>query len=147
MKGFRNMIDSTDLQILDLLKNNSRMQWKDIGKNVHMTGQAVGNRIRKMEDEGIIKAYTILVDHLKLGMQYTAFITVFMKTNEHSTFTSFITKEDSIVEAHKISGEGCYFLKVQIDSQESLHNLLNEILRFGNYRLNLSIHQIKENSL
>lgn len=140
------MIDSTDLQILNLLKTNSRMQWKDIGKRVHMTGQAACNRIRKMEDRGVIKAYTISVDQMKLGIQYTAFITVFMKTNEHSTFTSFITKEDSIIEAHKISGEGCYFLKVQIDSQENLHNLLNEILKFGNYRLNLSIHQIKENS-
>lgn len=144
MKGFEAMIDSTDLQILDLLKKNSRIQWKDIGKSIHMTGQAVGNRIRKMEDEGLIKAYTILVDYPKLGVQYTAFITVFMKTNEHAKFTSFITNKDSIVEAHKISGEGCYLLKVQIDSQENLHNLLNEILIFGNYRLNLSIHQVKE---
>ena len=47
-------IDSTDIQILKILANHSRTQWKDIGEQIYMTGQAVGNRIRKMEDEGII---------------------------------------------------------------------------------------------
>lgn len=55
-------LDSTDIQILKILANHSRAQWKDIGEQIYMTGQAVGNRIRKMEDEGIIKRYTINID-------------------------------------------------------------------------------------
>ncbi|MCI0768475.1 Lrp/AsnC family transcriptional regulator [Bacillus sp. TL12] len=137
------MVDYVDIKILSLLKENSRVQWKDIGKEIHMTGQAVGNRIRKMEEEGIIKAYTVLLDEMKLGKSYLAFITIFMKTNEHSRFLDFIVTRDSIVEAHKISGEGCYILKLVLESQEQLNSLLDEILIFGNYRLNLSVNKIK----
>ncbi|MFC8055475.1 Lrp/AsnC ligand binding domain-containing protein [Bacillus cereus] len=72
-----------------------------------------------------------------------AFITIFMKTNEHSRFLDFIATKDSIVEAHKISGEGCYILKVFLESQGQLNDLLNEILIFGNYRLNLSVNKVK----
>ncbi|MFJ8524358.1 MULTISPECIES: Lrp/AsnC family transcriptional regulator [Bacillus] len=137
------MVDYTDIKILNLLKENSRIQWKDIGKETHMTGQAVRNRIRKLEEEGIIRAYTILLDEMKLGKSHLAFITIFMKTNEHSRFLDFIATKDSIVEAHKISGEGCYILKVFLESQGQLNDLLNEILIFGNYRLNLSVNKVK----
>lgn len=136
------MVDDIDINILNLLKINARIQWKEIGKEIHMTGQAVGNRIRKMEDTGIIKAYSVFIDEIKLGKQI-AFINVFMKTNEHAKFLDFMTKKDMIVEAHKISGEGCYILKVLIESQDQLNKLLDEILFYGNYRLNLSINKVK----
>ncbi|MGG8395114.1 Lrp/AsnC family transcriptional regulator [Bacillus cereus] len=110
------MVDYIDIKILNLLKENSRVQWRGIGKEIHMTGQAVGNRIRKREKEGIIRAYTILLDEMKLGKSHLAFITIFMKTNEHSGFLDFIVTKDSVVEAHKISGESCYILKVFLES-------------------------------
>ncbi len=138
------MLDKIDIQIIGLLKENSRIQWKEIGQQIHMTGQAVGNRIRKMEDEGIIQAYTILVNQLKLGKTCTAFITVLMKTAHHPDFLRFIEEKEIIIEAHRVSGEGCYILKVQADSQEILTYLLDEILQYGNYRLQLSIQQVKK---
>ncbi|WP_340637696.1 Lrp/AsnC family transcriptional regulator [Bacillus cereus] len=110
------MVDYIDIKMLNLLKENSRVQWRDIGKEIHMIGQAVGNRIRKLEEEGIIRAYTILLDEMKLGKSHLAFITIFMKTNEHSGFLDFIVTKDSVVEAHKISGESCYILKVFLES-------------------------------
>ncbi|MDM5040931.1 Lrp/AsnC family transcriptional regulator [Bacillus sp. OR-18] len=105
-----------DTKMLNLLKENSRVQWRDIGKEIHMTGQAVGNRVRKLEEEGIIRVFTILLDEMKLGKSHLAFITIFMKTNEHSGILDFIVTKDSVVEAHKISGESCYILKVFLES-------------------------------
>lgn len=138
------LLDEIDFQIIQLLTENSRMQWKEIGELIHMTGQAVGNRIKKLEDSGIIKAYSIILDEMKLGLSYTAFVTVFMKTTNHSSFASFINKRKEVSEAHRISGEGCYLLKVKAESQEQLNHFLNKVLTFGNYRLNLSIQAIKE---
>lgn len=138
------LLDDIDFQIIRLLTENSRIQWKEIGKLIHMTGQAVGNRIKKLEDGGVIKAYSIILDEMKLGLSYTAFVTVFMKTTNHSSFASFINERKEVSEAHRISGEGCYLLKVKVESQEQLNDFLNKILTFGNYRLNLSIQVIKE---
>lgn len=60
-------LDHIDYQILQLLSENARIQWKDLGNQIHMTGQAVGNRIKKLEDNGVIQAYSLVVDELKLG--------------------------------------------------------------------------------
>lgn len=137
------MIDQTDIQIIKLLVQNSRMQWQEIGEIVHLTGQAVKNRINRLEKLGVIEGYTVKTDSGKLGMEVTAFITIYMKTTEHMAFHKYIKENDSIAEAHRISGEGCYMLKVYTANQKELIDLLDDILQYGNYKVNLSINKIK----
>src|SRR3954471_19725617 len=103
-------LDNIDFQILRLLSESSRIQWKDLGAQIHMTGQAVGNRIKKLEESGVIKAYSLIIDDMKLGLSYTAFVIVYMKTANHDSFIRFINNCNEVVEAHRISGEGCYHL-------------------------------------
>ena len=137
------MIDKTDLEIIKLLTHNSRLQLQEIGEFVHLTGQAVKNRISKLEKLGIIEGYSLKVNFGKLGMETTAFVTVFMKTSDHAAFQSYLKGRDLISEAHRISGEGCYFLKIHAASQQELIGFLDEILLYGNYKVNLSIDQLK----
>lgn len=137
------MIDKTDIQILNILAKNSRMQWQEIGQEVHLTGQAVRNRITKMEKSGVIEGYTIKINSAIIGNPLTGFITVFMKTTDHLAFQTYIHNDSIITEANRISGEGCYMLKVTASSQKQLVQLLDEILKYGNYKLNLSIENIK----
>jgi len=137
------MIDQTDMAIIGLLQENSRRQWKEIGAKVHLTGQAVAARVRAMEETGVITAYTALVDTAKFGRPLTAFVTVFMASADHAAFHRFLDSEECITAAHKVSGDGCYWLKVDLASQEDLNALLEQILRHGNYRLHLSIARIK----
>ena len=139
-------LDNIDFQILRLLSENSRVQWKDLGKQIHMTGQAVGNRIKKLEDSGVIKAYSLIVDEMKLGLSYTAFVIIYMKTANHDSFIRFINDRKEVVEAHRVSGEGCYHLKIKVNSQEQLNLFLNKILDYANYALNLSIQDIKQHN-
>lgn len=137
-------LDNIDFQILRLLTENSRIQWKDLGEQIHMTGQAVGNRIKKLEDSGVIKAYSLIVDEMKVGLSYTAFIIIYMKTANHDSFIQFVNGQNAVVEAHRVSGEGCYHLKIKVNSQEQLNLFLDEILDYGNYSINLSIQEIKQ---
>jgi Lrp/AsnC family transcriptional regulator, leucine-responsive regulatory protein len=144
VKGVTMQIDSIDFQILQLLNKNARLQWKEIGEKIHMTGQAVGNRIRKMEDNGIIQAYSIVIDELKVGLSFTAFIIFFMNANTHDDLLEFIAIRNEISEAHRVSGDACYLLKVTVHSQEALNHLLNDLLKYGNYQLYLSIKEVKK---
>lgn len=141
-------LDNIDFQILRLLSENSRVQWKDLGKRIHMTGQAVGNRIKKMEESGVIKAYSLIIDEMKLGLEFSSFVIIYMKTANHDSFIRFINDRSEVVEAHRVSGEGCYHLSIKVNSQEQLNAFLNEILNYGNYAMYLSIKEIKKiNSL
>src|SRR5699024_4777627 len=125
-------LDNIDFQILRLLSENSRIQWKDLGEQIHMTGQAVGNRIKKLEDSGIIKAYSVIVDEMKLGLNFTAFVIIYMKTANHDPFLHCMREQKEVVEAHRVSGEGCYHLKIKVQSQEQLNHFLDTILEYGN---------------
>jgi Transcriptional regulators len=122
---------------------NSRIQWQEIGEKVHLTGQAVRNRIVKLERNKVIKGYTINIDSKVLGNNVTAYITIFMKTTNHEDFKSFIKENLIISEASRISGDGCYLLKVNTKSENELVELLDNILKYGNYKVNLSIENIK----
>ncbi len=137
------MLDHTDWEIIKLLKVNAKMQYRDIGEQVHLTGQAVSNRISRMEELGVIKGYSVLLDDKLLGKTITSYITIFMTTTNHSAFHTFLRNNELVIEANRISGEGCYLLKVQAISQEELNTFLDSVLEYGNYRANISIGKIK----
>jgi Lrp/AsnC family transcriptional regulator, leucine-responsive regulatory protein len=137
-------LDNIDFQILRLLSENSRIQWKDLGQQIHMTGQAVGNRIKKLEENGVIKAYTLLIDEMKLGLNYTAFVIIYMKTANHDSFIRFVHDRNEVLEVHRVSGEGCYHLKIKVKSQEEVNLFLNQLLEYGNYSIHLSIQEVKQ---
>lgn len=136
-------MDQTDLQIIGLLKENSRLQWKEIGDTIHMTGQGVAARIRRMEDMGIIKKYTLKVNEEELGFKITGFVTVYMSSSDHKSFESFVNSQEGVTEAHKISGNGCYILKVVMRDSKELDQFLNLLLKYGNYALSLSVNRTK----
>ncbi|MPM86851.1 hypothetical protein SDC9_133943 [bioreactor metagenome] len=122
------------------------MQWKEIGEIVHLTGQAVADRVHRLEDAGIIQGYTITVQLPNPNPAVTAFITVFMKTNSsHTALLRLLDDHKSMIqEAHRISGDGCYWLKVTVPSIDILNTLLNELLKFANYKLSTSIAQLTQ---
>jgi Lrp/AsnC family leucine-responsive transcriptional regulator len=122
------------------------MQWKEIGEIVHLTGQAVADRVHRLEDAGIIQCYTISVQLPNPNPAVTAFITVFMKTNSsHTALLRLLDDHKSMIqEAHRISGDGCYWLKVTVPSIDILNTLLNELLKFANYKLSTSIAQLTQ---
>lgn len=137
------MLDETDFEILELLKNNARQQWQEIGDQVHMTGQAVKNRVARLENSGIIKKYTILTDINQLGSGLTAYVTVFMESSDHTGFQRFAAHSEKVVEASRISGGGCYLLKLFVKDQSSLTSFLDEVLQFGNYKVSIEVDKIK----
>lgn len=137
------MFDELDLKIIAMLKNDSKMTLKKIGESVHLTSQGVSNRISHLQSLGIITQYTICTNDALLGKNITAYITIFMKTTKHDKLVIFIKSNSIIVEAHRISGDGCYLLKVVCSDISEINLLLDKLMEFGTYRLNLSTSKIK----
>ena len=137
------MFDKLDLKIIDMLKINSKISLKVIGESIHLTPQAVSNRIIRLKDLGLITQYTIFTNDALLGKNITAYITIFMKTTKHEKLKKFIKLNSIIEEAHRISGDGCYLLKVVCCNMDEINLLLDDILEYGTYRLNLSTSTIK----
>lgn len=137
------MLDKTDQAILDLLADNSRLTWKEVGERVHLTGQAVAGRVTRLQEMGILRRFTVELDHERLGRPILAFITVFMKSTDHEGFRAFLTGEPAVAEAFRISGDGCYTLRLHCATQQELNAFLDRVLKFGNYQVSLNIGQVK----
>ena len=142
-KDTMDFLDETDRQILLMLKSNSRTALKTIGESVHLTAQAVSNRIIRLQKLQVIRRYTIDVNEEKLGMAMIAYITVFMKTREHQQLQRLLQAEDIVKEVHRISGDGCYLVKVVCPGMMEINRLLDQLMEYGTYRLNLSTESIK----
>lgn len=71
------MVDDTDIRILQILIQDAKRSHKEIGEAVHLTGQAVGARVRKLQDLGVIEGYTVKWNPERLGLGLQAFVTVF----------------------------------------------------------------------
>lgn len=137
-------VDEIDLRILAYLQENAILSHKEIGLQVHLTGQAVGARIRKLQELGVIEGYTVRWNPERIGLSVHAFITVFMKSSmAHQTFQSFVRGDERIVETHRVSGEGCYWMRVRIGTPVELSAFLDELLQYGNYKVSLAIDRVK----
>ncbi|WP_374955106.1 Lrp/AsnC family transcriptional regulator [Paenibacillus sp. PCH8] len=133
-------MDDTDIRILQILIQDAKRSHKKIGEEVHLTGQAVGARVRKLQDLGVIEGYTVKWNPERLGRGLQAFVTVFLNSGDrHAAFRAFIVQREDIVEVHRVSGEGCYLMRVQTETTVQLGQLLEELLPYGNYKVSLSI--------
>tara|TARA_Y100001933_G_C18932555_1_gene535959 strand:+ start:643 stop:1050 length:408 start_codon:yes stop_codon:yes gene_type:complete len=135
-------MDKVDKRIVEILKEDAKQNFKSIGAQIHMTGQGVGNRIRRLEETGIIEKYTIKTNPDKEGL-ITAHITLFMKSNDHYRLKRFVSNRKEIKEAVRVSGEGCYFLRVEMESHDAINTLCDELLEFANYRVSIVTDRIK----
>lgn len=137
-------IDDVDYRILQFLLKDSTLSHKEIGQQVHMTGQAVGARIRRMRELDIIEGYTVRWNPAKIGQVVHAFVTVFLSSHSaHPVFQAFALKDDRVEEIYQVSGEGCYWMRVRTTSQEELSTFLDELLGYGNYKVSLALAQLK----
>jgi Lrp/AsnC family leucine-responsive transcriptional regulator len=123
-------MDALDHSILDLLQRDGRSTQLEISRTVGLSQPAVAERIRKLEERGVITGYTARVDAKKLGKDITAFIGV---TIEHPKYFEGFAKKvlamPEILEAHRVAGQDSYILKVKTSNTRTLDQLLVETLR------------------
>ncbi len=122
--------DAIDSRILGLLRQNSRMSGSDISKHVHMSIPAVSERLRKLEENGIINRYTLQCDREKLNLPLTAYLLVSIDRPENiEPFRSLMKGQECVLECHHIAGEYDYLLKVVVKSTKALEDFITNKMK------------------
>jgi Lrp/AsnC family leucine-responsive transcriptional regulator len=121
-------IDDIDLQLLDLLQEHGRVSQHDLAQAVGLSSPAVGERLRKLEERGIIRHFTVVLDPRKVGWDVTAFIFVGMSGSQfYPAFRDRAGEHPAILECHSVTGQGSHLLKIRTESTSTLEALLAEI--------------------
>ena len=124
-------LDETDRKILSFLVNNARMPYLEIARQCGISGAAVHQRIKKLEDNGVITGSQMLVKPGALGLNVCAFISISLsEDNKYHEVTEALRHIPEIVECHFVTGRAALLLKVYcINNDHLMETILNTIQR------------------
>lgn len=127
-KESEKFMDNTDINIINALIDNSRTNSSEIAERIGVSVTTVIERIKKLEASGIIRKYTVIIDHSLLGHDVTALIMVSLEHPKYNDgFTEAMLKNESIIECHYVAGDFDYLVKVITENSNRLERVLNDI--------------------
>jgi len=119
------LLDDIGWHILRELNANARLSFSELGRRVGLSVPAVTERVRRMEDAGVIKAYRIEVNPAKIGLPITAFMRLSMVGDVYARLTALVKDVPEVVECHRVTGGDSFILKVHVSSVEHLEELID----------------------
>jgi Lrp/AsnC family transcriptional regulator, leucine-responsive regulatory protein len=145
------MIDATDAIILNILQSNARTSNAEIARQVDLAPSAVFERIRKLEERGVIEGYTARIRPAAIGLPLLAFI--FIRDDEKpgdSKTAGRVADIPEVLEVHHVAGEDCLLVKARVQDTEALGRLLRErlgrIATITSTRTTIVLGSVKESS-
>ncbi|HSO64448.1 MAG TPA: Lrp/AsnC family transcriptional regulator [Ornithinibacter sp.] len=121
-------MEDLDRRIVDLLAKDGRISYTDLGKTLGMSTSAVHQRVRRLEQRGVVKGYTARVDHRALGQQITAFISITpIDPAAPDDIPERLREITAIEECHSVAGDENYILKVRVENPTALEDLIAQV--------------------
>lgn len=124
-------LDETSWHILEELQRDGRLSFAELGRRVGLTLPAVAERVRKMEDAGIITGFRAEVDPAKIGLPITAFIRISIVGDVFNSITRSVVSMPEVLECHRGTGADSFTLKVAVESVQHLEGLIDKLTPFG----------------
>ena len=131
------MLDEKDAKILEILQKDGRTSNVDLARAVELTPSATSERMRKLEERGVIKGYTALLNPDALGLGLLAFIFIRVDDPENliGRTEEALSALPSVLELHHLAGEDCFLVKVRARDTDDLYRILrDELGRFKQIR-------------
>ena len=121
-------MDDTDRRIVALLRENARRSFQDIGRHVHLSAPAVKRRIDRLEQDGVIRSYTAVVDASAFGWHAEAFVDLYCEGGMPAdAIKRAVEGEPGVVSAHTVAGEASALLHVMARDTQDLELSLERI--------------------
>ena len=146
-------LDKKDCQILEILQKNAKANSKEIALRVGLSVTPVYERIKRLENAGIIKQYTAVLDKEKIGLELSVFCQVSLQAHTKpmiERFENALKKMPEVLEAYHIAGNFDYLLKVVVHDSKQYHHFVIETLSkldmVSNVQSNFVMYETKEKS-
>jgi Lrp/AsnC family leucine-responsive transcriptional regulator len=124
-------VDKTDWRLLQELQRDGRSSYADLARTVAMSPSAVAERVRRLEEAGVIAGYHATVDPESVGLQVMAFVRLRYPNGNYRPFHALLESTPEIIEAHHVTGEDCFVLKVLARSMRHLEEVAGRISGLG----------------
>lgn len=124
-------MDRFDYFILKELQNNAKVSIAELGRKINLSTTATKERVKKLEQEGVITEYATHVNPQKVNKGIIAFITVPAGEISVREMGKLLTEMPDVVECHKVTGNACFLIKVRAKDMEELEHFIDQINQFA----------------
>ena len=124
-------LDRTDWRLLAELQRDGHASYAELARAVAMSASAVAERVRRLEESGVIAGYQATVDPERVGLTVMAFVRVRYPTGNYRPFHAMLDSTPEVIEAHHVTGEDCFILKVLARSMRHLEEVTGRIAGLG----------------
>ncbi|HBY70400.1 MAG TPA: ArsR family transcriptional regulator [Flavobacteriaceae bacterium] len=142
------MIDDLNWKILKHLQKNARLSSAEIGRQIGMSSPAVSERIKKMEDEGVIHGYHTVVSPFEAGYQLKAIITLRAFMGKLKPFLEKVKTYDEVLNCYRITGNENIVMEVALKNQKHLEAFIDQLIVYGETKTQIVLsHVVKNNEI
>ncbi|KFZ77157.1 ArsR family transcriptional regulator [Amycolatopsis sp. MJM2582] len=124
-------LDDLDWQLLELLQSDGRLTYSELGRRVSLSAPAVTERVRRLEEKGIITGYSASVDLTKLGLPIEAMVRAKVRSLDTSRFRETILALPQVLDADHVTGDECWLVRVACRNTAELEELVERMQRYG----------------
>src|SRR6266702_5855068 len=124
-------IDPVNIRVLEELQHDPRLTMSELGRRVGMSSPAVTERVRRLEETGVIRGYRLELDPVALGLPIAAYVRIRPNAGQLPRIAELAQQIPEVVECHRVTGEDCFILKVYIPAIDQLDRLLDSFLLYG----------------
>lgn len=125
------LLDATGWEILNALQEDARVSFSELGRRVGLSSPAVAERVRRLEEAGIITGYHAQVNTEKLGYALTAFIRIKTTSETCHIVSALVNELPEVLECHRITGDDCFIMRVVVSSVAHLETLIDRLFPYG----------------
>jgi Lrp/AsnC family leucine-responsive transcriptional regulator len=123
-------LDEIDLKVLRQLLSQGRITWSELAGVLGLSPPATADRVRRLEDKGVIQGYTAIIDAESLGCDLTAFVAITLERPEHrDAFIQRVQSLPQVQECHHMAGDYDYLLKVRCRGTKDLERLVSDDIK------------------
>jgi Lrp/AsnC family transcriptional regulator, leucine-responsive regulatory protein len=138
-------LDKIGWHILEELQQNGRASFAELGRRVGLTLPAVAERIRKMEDAGIITGFRADVDPARIGLPIAAFIRISVAGDVYARVAQAVLSMPEVLECHRGTGADSFTLKVAVESVQHLERVIDKLTPFGTTSTSIVLSTLVKN--
>jgi Lrp/AsnC family leucine-responsive transcriptional regulator len=125
------LLDSYGRKILHELQEDARLPFAELGRRIGLSPTATAERLRQMQEAGIITGYAVEIDREALGLPVLAFVRMTCDGDRYTKFLTFVRTLEEVRECHHLTGADAFLLKITTTSIEDLEALIEALLPYG----------------
>lgn len=125
------LLDEINVRLLAELQAEPRLPMTELGRRIGLSAPAVTERVRRLEEAGVIRGYRLDIDPAALGLPLTAYIRVRPNAGYLPRVAELAQEIPEVVECHRITGDDCFIVKVHLPAMDHLDRILDRFLLLG----------------